>query len=138
MYVSNLVSESFTLEPAIESAVKTFRRSKPWRGTVAERREKFLAFHKTLVESGQLTARLTFSGSNPDNVDSVYSGLDLKTNVIKMHGRLSVVTYLWLVASALGETRPMAFAINVFARFFPRSFAASNCEGRFVRRAECE
>ena len=110
------------LNPAAIRALKSFRSSKPWRGSAEERRTKF----ETLLD-GLSTAyglvrpelRLCLVNSGTAG-NGVYSP---EHNLIVLAGKLSVVTFLYCFGRAGGLDRDGAleWARDLFRRFFPRS-----------------
>lgn len=138
--VAELVDEAMLFKPEIVVAAKAMARSKPWRGTLDERKQKFTAAAKTLgdlIDGPEGTAagapRLIFGVL--DGSDSISSNVGRRNNRISLVGRLSVVTLFWTLAAraGMGGRDSMKFAINLFRVAFPHSFARCDLSGPFVR-----
>lgn len=100
-------------------AMKEFRRGKPWRGSMEERRKKLLALHQRMQQVYGLDCLLEF---RPARYLAAWDGHAMYL------GHPSVVSYLFLLARAR-ELRPreaFVWAITLFARIFPRSW--ERCE----------
>ncbi|MBL8866464.1 MAG: hypothetical protein JNK93_12970 [Planctomycetia bacterium] len=117
----------FEFNDAARAAIKAFRSAKPWRGSVAERGDKFAELHRSLCRAYDLETILVRDeiGDPHHTGSSGHSYFDARTNKIVQRGRLSVVTYLFLVSLAAGADRRsgMRAARAMFQHFFPRSFA---------------
>ena len=129
------------LEPPVKfrlqtvRAVKAFARSRPWRGSLAERAEKFQTLHRSLCGIyGKRTAlRFGLLDGGCSGASSFHPGGDQ----IVLVGKLSVVTYLHEFAHALGrgERGAVRWSVNLFRRCSPRSFARAQAEGHMLRRS---
>jgi len=125
----------FTLNPAGRTAIKRFRDNKPWQGTLLERGDKFAELHRQLCAAYDLETILLRDDRKPE-ASSAGSTFNPVKNQIVLRGRLSVVTYLFLFASACGVDRDgaLAWAHETFRHFFPRSFGGCRMsEGLLVR-----
>ena len=146
-----IIDQNVRFTPSMVTATKAFARSKPWRGTVAERADKFREYHAAVVAENDLahvslivqedTITDQSGGSAASGIVHVGSdGLptDSATGsvAIVLAGKLSVVTYLFLVGVTLGYDRraAMKFAVNLFKQRFPRSFAACRLQGGMLIR----
>lgn len=136
--VEEVLCEGRTYERDCLVAVREFRSTKAWRGTVEERREKFKTLHAALREVYNLPIELEFVGPNEDGAASDRSCYDPRRQKIRMIGRLSVITYLHLIAAARGFTYRGRFgwSLNLFKRLFPRSFSRLRFEGCIARKSE--
>lgn len=119
---------------ATKAAVRAFSRSKPWRGTLDERKQKFLTLHQTLC---RIYAKRTQLELLID--ESQHSGSSCfipSDDKIVLRGRLSVVTYLHEFGHALGkdERQTCRWSINLFRRYFPRSFSRAGRRGHTLER----
>lgn len=126
-------SEPITLNPAGRAALKAFRDSKPWKGTVDQRADKFAELHRGLIAAYELETLLVRDDQTVDpNGSSGASMFDSLENRIVLRGRLSVVTYLYCFAcayllcqSTVSRNDATAVAIEwaqaQFRHFFPRS-----------------
>ena len=109
-------------------AMKAFARSKPWRGTVTERKEKFRVFHAALQDAHDYRAPLMFagalSGDGPEGGDSLASHFEPDDRRIVLKDKLSVITLLFLFSRAhfrMDRSDGMAWTIGAFKKFFPLS-----------------
>ena len=117
-------ADQLVLSAAAQEAVKRFRSAKPWRGTFADRKEKFETFHAELNEACGFETGLLIVGEI-DETRRGNGGYHAESNQIILACKLSVVTYLYGFALAAGLGRPEAltWARELFAQYFPRSFA---------------
>lgn len=139
---------------SVTTATKAFAKSKPWQGTIEERVQKFQTFHSALCDAMELEnvdlmideANL-FGGRGASGMsclgfldeNGVLTHVETARPVIMLTGKLSVVTYLFLVGRALGyeRTDAMTFATELFKQRFPRSAAAVQTRnGMLVRDDE--
>jgi hypothetical protein len=116
-------------------AVGEFARSKPWRGTVAERQEKFRSLNAALaVAYGVSEPCLVFEiDERRDSGGSCYVPA---TQRIILRGRLSVVSYLHEFAHfrfGRSERTACRWSNNLFRRCFPRSWSRLTFDGHMVR-----
>ena len=120
--------------PSVIKAVRRFARGKPYRGTLAERKEKFVALHDDLCRVYGKRTQLVFG--DLDGGDSGSSCYRSKTDEIVLRGKLSVVTILHEFAHALGrdERGAVRWSVNLFRECFPLSFARCQTEGHLMRR----
>lgn len=123
--VGECLSDRKTFRPDALRAVRRFRRSKPFRGTIAERKAKYRKLNRELAAAyGIPVPTLRFRGveSDTDSGSSCYCRLD---HSITLRGRLSVITFLHEFGHArgYGERGACRFSLNLFRRFFPRAFA---------------
>jgi hypothetical protein len=123
--VAEILDSQATFQPDALRAVQSFARSKPWRGTVEERKDKFRVLNVALAAAYGITRpRLSFVRVEADS----HSGASYyrpSTHTITLTGRLSVVTFLHEFAHARGadERQACRWSVNLFRRCFPRSFA---------------
>lgn len=115
--------------------MRAFARSKPWRGTPGERQKKFEALDAELCKTYDFLGALEFVDIR-EGADSLSSHLQPRggvTNIVLV-GKMSVITYLYLFATAqFQKTRPeaMAWTLACFKKFFPLSAS------RLVEAAGC-
>jgi hypothetical protein len=114
-------------KPAALSAVRAFKREHPWRGTQAERLEKFARLNAALAEAYDITPPALRLGAV-----AAYSP---RTHTIKLRN-LSVVTYLHEFGHALGrdERGACRWSINLFRRVWPREYAQCHHVGHMLVR----
>jgi hypothetical protein len=134
-----LVDRTKRFSPECLAALRSFRTSKPWRGTPIERQEKFSALNTALaaaygLEPAPVLQVVAIGEVGPDQHG--VSGYNVRTNTIIVAGRLSVSSYLWAFARARGLTKRDAFvwSLSLFARIFPRSFESCRFEGPLLVR----
>ncbi len=118
------LGQPLNFRPETLQAVRAFARSKPWKGTIAERSVKFQTLHAELAAAYEVTApTLIFSGDG--HGDSSASCYIPSENTIIIHGRLSVITFLheWgHVLRGSSEQEACRWSLNLFRRCFPRSW----------------
>jgi hypothetical protein len=134
--VAEILDDRMTFRPDALRAVKRFARSKPWRGTVEERKAKFRRLNRDLARAyGIARPRLIFSQvqENPEVGNGWYQP---SAHTIALVGKLSVVTYLHEFGHARGydERKACRFSVNLFRRVFPRSFARCRPMGHVLVR----
>jgi hypothetical protein len=129
--VQEVLDPALTFKPAALRGVRAFARSKPWRGTPAERRAKFQTLHDELCRVYGLTTKLTMRVWRLRNFPHYLPGED---RIVLP--QLSVVTYLHEFAHARGadEWQACRWSINLFRRCFPRSFARCRFVGHTLIR----
>lgn len=134
--VREVLDPSLTFRPAALRAVRAFARSKPWGGTLAQRKDKFRRLNREFALAyGIAEPRLVF-----DNVEagtgSGASSYRPSTHTITLAGKLSVLTYLHEFAHARGadERQACRWSINLFRKCFARSFARCRAVGHTLVR----
>jgi hypothetical protein len=134
--VEQVLDPAMTFKPAALRAVRMFARSKPWRGSIAQRKEMFRRLNRALAAAyGIAEPRLVFAGVEA-GAPSGRSSYRPLFHTITLAGRLSVVTYLHEFAHARGadERQACRWSINLFRRCFPRSFARCRAVGHTLVR----
>jgi hypothetical protein len=134
--VAEVLDPTLKFKATALAAVRAFARSKPWRGSIAARKEKFLALNRELAAAyGIPEPRLVFAGVEAC-VSSGASSYRPATDTITLAGKLSVLTYLHEFSHARGadERQACRWSINLFRRCFPRSFARCRAEGHTLVR----
>jgi hypothetical protein len=133
--VQEVLDPALRFKPAALRAVRRFARSKPWRGTIEERRGKFEKLGRALAGAYGIAVpdlRLVLIDSGvPSN--GFYSP---SAHCIGLIGRMSMVTYLHEFAHARGadEQQACRWSLNLFRRCFPRSFARCRAVGHTLVR----
>lgn len=118
-------------EAGIKSTLKELRKSKPWRGTIDERKIKFETTHKKLCEITGVNVRLMW-GTITEESDktpgaSGNSGCGINPlngeHCIRITGRLSVITFIQLWGCVLGmdHISVISWSKDIFAEIFPKS-----------------
>lgn len=121
--VIEVLNDRMRFKPAALQAVRNFARSRPWRGTLKERKGKFRRLNRALsatydIDEPELLFRQihgTYSGGS-HFIPSQYR--------IVITGKMSVVTFLHEFAHARGldEQSACRWSINLFRRMFPAQF----------------
>lgn len=130
--VAEVISDRSRFDPAALAAVKALARSKPWQGTNAERLEKFRTCAAAVA--------VAYGFNPPDVVISDADGFEPTTNRIVLTEKLSVVTFLHILAIArdpqltLGLRERFRWSLNLFKRCFPRSYSRLTPVGPFLVR----
>lgn len=132
--IEDVLDPSMSYDDKLVTSVKRFATSKPWRGTVMERRKKFRIFHVELAETLNVKPPLLiFSGS--EQSDSGPSCYIPSKDTIILHG-MSVVSFLHEWGHKLhgrSEQEACRWSINLFRQCFPRSFARCRFDGHMLR-----
>jgi hypothetical protein len=135
--VSEVLDASMKFKPAVLAAVRAYARSKPWRGTLEERRQKIRALYTALAAAyGIPTPRVVF-GDNGEG-DSGRSCAIPAMGVVVLRGKNSSVTCLHEFAHCLygpSERQACRWSLNLFRRCFPKSWARLRFDGHMARRA---
>jgi hypothetical protein len=131
--VQQYLNTAREFEPAVVEAVKTFRRSKAWRGTTEERIAKFTAAVAALAAAYEMEKPPSFR-FEPGFAGERGGCYDQLANEVVLTGKLSVVTLFHVFCYARRQPRREAFAwsINLFAQLFPISFARCRHVGPFL------
>ena len=132
---ASFVNDAAEFTPEILEALRAYARSKPWHGDREQQLDKLRVLHAALCQCSDLTCELAEA---PMAVPGRFAVCiyHAATNTIYTAGRLSVVSYLFAFAGALcgdDHARRMTFAVNLYKRCFPRSFAAADLTGPYVR-----
>ena len=134
--VAEILDDSLTFNPDALRAVKAFAKLKPWRGTLAERQQKFQQLNTALSAAYGIPApTLVFAGSGEG--DSGSSSYTPATNSIRLTA-LSTVTMMHEFCHARGmvERGATRWSVNMFRRCFPKSFARCKQVGHTLRRPD--
>lgn len=134
--VREVMNPAKKYRPAALRALRAFRRSKPWRGTIEERKAKFRRLNRALSRAyGMRPPALHFILIDAARNSNGFYSRDER--IIGLIGKLSVVTYLHEFGHARGfdEFGACRFSVNLFARIFPRSFARCRHQGHMLVQA---
>lgn len=103
--------------------VRAFAESRPWAGSVEERKEKFHELNRALSKAYDTTEPELVFG-RLDGTSSGSSHYIPRLHRIVLVGKLSVVTYLHEFAHSrgMGEQGACRWSINLFRRCFPKQF----------------
>ena len=137
--VAECIDENLRYKRGTLRAVRAFARSRPWRGTFDERCEKFRTLHRELCRLYGIDVGLSVAIHHEQGAGAASGGsyyMPLRREIV-LRGRLSVVTYLHEFAHALDKDERGAcrWSLNLFKRYFPRSFARCRHEGHVLIRA---
>ncbi len=121
--VVEVMDDHMRFRPAALRAVLVFAESRPWAGSVQERKGKFRQLNRELSEAYGITEPELVFG-RLDGTSSGSSHYIPRLHRIVLVGRLSVVTYLHEFAHSrgMGEQGACRWSINLFRRCFPRQF----------------
>jgi len=122
--VVEVLDDTMTFEQEVLEANQAFKRSKPWRGSLEQRKEKFMHLnHDLAAVCGIPAPELVFGPMNGGSSGSSHYIPGAHQIVLK--GRLSVVTFLHEFAHSCGKNEVIAcrWSINLFRRCFPRQYA---------------
>ncbi len=100
--VAECLDDAMQFEAATLQALREYRRQKPWRGSLQERRTKLAELHEKLCRAYGKTTRIAYRPGSIDAGDSGGSCYVRRSDVIQLEGRHSVVTYLHSRASTDG------------------------------------
>jgi hypothetical protein len=134
--VQEVLDPALKFKPAALRAVRAFAQSKPWSGSLAERKDKFHKVNAELAAAyGIAEPRLVVQGVEI-NAHSGRSNYQPATHTITLVGKLSVLTYLHEFAHARGydERQACRWSINLFRRSFPRTFVRCRMVGHTLVR----
>ncbi len=125
--VSSVLDDRIQFRPETLQAVRTFAESKPWRGSLSDRKQKFHRLNDQLAAACGIT-RPELQFGRLDGGDSGMSFYDRPCHRIVLVGKLSVVTFLHEFAHALGmgEREACRWSINLFRKCFPKQYAKLN------------
>jgi len=121
--VVEVLDDHIRFRPTALRAIRAFAESRPWAGSVDERKEKFRQLNRALSEAYGITEpELTFG--RLDGTGSGSSHYIPHLHRIVLVGKLSVVTYLHEFAHSRGKGEKGAcrWSINLFRRCFPKQF----------------
>lgn len=122
--VIEIIDDAMRFKLATLKALRQFAASRPWRGSISERKEKFRKLHLALSSAyGFSEPELVFGPI--DGSSSGASHYIRPMHQIVLVGKLSVVTYLHEFAHArgMGERDACRWSVNLFRRTFPRQYA---------------
>jgi hypothetical protein len=133
--VREVLNDAMTFKPAALAALRDFKKSHPWRGSIDERHQKIRQVHQALCAAYGLNSPPRLIFGNDHTTCSGRSCFIPAMNTIVLRGRLSVVTYLHEFAHVrgMGERQATAWSVNLFKRVWPRLFARCQPEGHMLR-----
>ncbi|MDM8006902.1 MAG: hypothetical protein QUV05_12250 [Phycisphaerae bacterium] len=135
--VLEVLDDNLRFKPSVLKVMRSFQKSRPWSGSLEERKEKFIKLNRVLSAIyGVAEPRLAFGTINGNSSGTSY--YRPSTHEIVVEGRLSVVTYLheFSHARAMGEREACRWSINLFRQVFPRQFERLVHRGHMLIRPE--
>lgn len=135
-HITELDLDSIGFPPAAIEAMRRLARSRPWRGTADERKQKLLALNAALAAAYGIPApRVVFALADERSDRSCY--IPALQTVILRGRNLSVIsfTHEWF-HHLLGSSEPdvCRHSLALFKRCFPRSWGRLRFEGHMARR----
>lgn len=130
--LARLLNLNRKFRPDVLAAVRVFRASKPWRGTLPERKAKFATLHAALCAAYGKTIALDMEQADEVGMPCAVTSED-GTSLI-LSGKLSVVSYLNRFRYAVtgdGEGS-YAWAASLYVRMFPKSASRMLAYGPFI------
>lgn len=132
-----LVDDSYPFNDNTLRATRAYARTKPWRGTLEERLKKLNTFHAALCGAHGIEPQLVVAIPNDHEGGSGSSGASSHVGGrMTLVNRVSVASYLWIFARAMGLNRREAFrwSLSLFKRCFPISFGRCRLVGCMLIR----
>ncbi len=133
--VTEVRDPNMRFKPAALWAVRAFAKTKPWKGTVVQRKEKFRNLNRNLAAAYGITEPELDFGT----LEGGHSGSSHyipAVHRIVLVGRASVVSFLHEFAHArgMGERGACRWSINLFRRVFPKQYAKLSHDGHMLIR----
>lgn len=134
-----MIDPGAKFRPVVLREVKAYAASKPFRGTLAERKTKLRGLHRNLCGIYRIAFDLNLDGvTDPEREhgNGWCRGSGTGRGTIALEGKLSVITYLHEFAhAAFGgcERKAVHWSANLFRRTFPASFRRLRAEGHLLR-----
>lgn len=134
--VEEVINDGLGFKPEVLNAMREFRKLKPWRGTIPQRREKLTFLHHKLREIYERPF-IELEFQLPEDFELPRgNGIFVEDNdTIYLIGKISVVTYLHVFAKAVfgpDDEKAMEWSINLYRRIFPNSAARMRIEGSCI------
>lgn len=132
--VAGLIDEDFAVSEETLAALRAFKASRPYRGTLEERQAKFQALHAELCrvyERPALKLCFALGDAEAEHGDGAYSA---RREKLRMQARLSVVTYLHIFSLSLDRNKHQAFrwSLNLFRLIYPVLFERCQKVGPYL------
>lgn len=133
--VAEILDDNMKFNRAALAALRAFKASRPWRGSLDERHRKFRTAHDVLCVAYRIDPPPRLIFGNDHVTCSGRSCFIPAMNTIVLRGRLSVTTYLHEIAHARGmnERAATRFSVNAFRKVWPRLFARCRHDGHILR-----
>lgn len=124
--VAECIDDKLKFRQDTADAILRFKKIFPWRGTIRERRAKLRYLNRQLCGIYGIDVRMVF---NRQTLSCYKPSLNLI-----ILSDCSVVTYLHEFAHALGrrETGACRWSLNLFKRYFPKSYAGNKHDGHML------
>lgn len=124
--VDECIDDKLKYKKATLNAIEEFKSMRPWMGTILERKTKLIYLHRHLCEIYGIDIGITFDLQS-------YSRYLPMEKIIVLHN-CSVVTFLHEFAHAMGKDEKGAcrWSLNIFKRFFPKSFEKNHKVGHML------
>lgn len=122
-------------KPEVVAAIRSFRSSKPWRGTLKERKVKFQSLHDALCRIYGKTIKLDMNLSG----EALSGSAEVQNNTIHINDNLSVVNYLNRFRYAQNGGNgydAYKWSASLYVRFFKLSANRMYCVGPYIVRPE--
>jgi hypothetical protein len=133
--VEELDLDSVVLDEHVIEAVRRFAKAKPYRGSLDERKQKFVGLNADLAAACRVSPpRILFEINERE--DSGESGYSPFLDTIVLRGRLSVITMLHEWGHRIfgrSEYQACRWSLALFKRCFPRSWKRLRFEGHMAR-----
>lgn len=132
--LDELLDSQKTYKPGVLRALRDFKRSRPWHGTIDERKEKFKKLHSKLRKIYKIKTKLRFRNVEAE-AERGNGAYNPRTDKIWIEDKLSVVTYLHEFAHAVfgkDEFKAVDWSANLFRRVFPKSAANTITDGHVM------
>jgi hypothetical protein len=133
--VAEILDDNMTFNRAALAALRAFKASRPWRGSLDERHRKFRMLHHALCIAYRIDPPPQLIFGNDHVTCSGRSCFIPGSNAIVLRGRLSVTTYLHELCHSrgMGERAATRFSVNAFRKVWPRLFIRCRHEGHMLR-----
>jgi len=114
-------------------AMRKFKKTKPFRGSFPKRRAKHAKLFFELCAVYEISLNLMLPTRDGQEGSGFYSHYQRS---VRIGGKLSVVTLFHEFAHALGkdEKGACSWSLNLFKRFFPKSFERGFADGHCLRQ----
>jgi hypothetical protein len=125
--VAECIDDEMKYRPGVYAAMKTFRKSKPWEGSLKEMQDKILALNDELAKIYKIdTPKVIFVDKFPAGPCCIPGSKPavIFLEPIKATGKYSVVAFLHEFGHTLGkgEKETCRWSINLFKRIFPKQY----------------
>jgi len=132
--VQEILDDTMKFKPAVLRAVRAYSKSRPWRGTLEERRQKIRALYAALAIAYSIPTPTLVFGDNGEG-DSGRSCAIPAMGTVILRGKNSCISAFHEFHHLLdnSEREACRWSLNLFRRCFPRSWAHLRFEGHMAR-----